>query len=241
MLEKISTGTKIEIGKSGQSLRYYPGILINNNGMEIEMDCGIERSLGYFIEPLICLALFGKQNLEITLKGVTNDEIDVSVDYLIQTFIPLLKNFGMENPPQIKILKRGFKPLGGGEVHISLNFVKFLKAVDFSNKGKVKKIRGIAYASKIAIQSLNRMISSVREVFNDYLSDVWIYSDYNKGNKAGLSSGYGISLIAENLNGAVVGVDEVFKIDKLSNDEENLPENIGKRCALRLLDEIYYV
>lgn len=241
LLEKISTGTKIDIGKSGQSIRYYPGILFNNNGIDFEFDCGIERSLGYFIEPLLCLALFGKSNLEITLKGVTNDDIDISVDYLIQNFLPLMKNFGVEQAPQIKIIKRGFKPLGGGEVHLSCNFVKYLKAIDLSNKGKVKKVRGICYASKVAIQTLNRMISSAREVFNDYMADVWIYSDYYKGNKGGLSSGYGISLIAETTTGGVIGVDEVYKTNILSSDEENLPENMGKRCALRLLDEIYYV
>jgi len=241
LMEKISSGAKIEISKSGTSVRYYPGILFNNGGVEFEFDCGIERGIGYFLEPLICLGFFGKTNLEITLTGVTNDEIDLSVDYFSQNFLPLLKNFGIETIPQIKILKRGFKPLGGGEIHLSVSFVKFLKTISQMNKGKIKRIRGTAYASKVAIQTLNRMISSAREIFNDYIPDVWIYSDYYKGNKAGLSSGYGMSLTAESNSGGYIGVEEIFKIDKGAGDEENLPEMTGKRCALRLLDEIYYV
>jgi len=241
LLEKISSGAKIEIGKSGQSLRYYPGIIFNNNGVGFEFDCGEERGIGYFLEPILCLGLFGKTNLEITFKGLTNEDIDISVDYLKQNFVPLFKHFGVESIPQIKILKRGFKPLGGGEVHLSMGFIKFLKTINLTEKGKIKRIRGIAYAAKVSIQSLNRMISSAREVFNDYIPDVWIYSDYYKGNKGGLSSGYGLSLSGETNSGGFIGVDEIYKLEQGPGVEENLPETIGKKCALRLLDEIFYV
>ena len=241
LIEKISSGAKIEIAKSGTSVRYYPGIIFNNGGVDFEFDCGTERGIGYFLEPIICLGLFGKTNLEITLQGVTHEEADISVDYLSQNFLPQLKNFGVEMAPQIKVLKRGFKPLGGGEIHLSLSFVKFLKGLELKNKGKIKRIRGVACASKVAIQTLNRMISSAREIFNDYIPDVWIYSDYLKGNKGGLSNGYAISLTAESNSGGYIGVEEVFKLGKNAGDEENLPEITGKRCALRLLDEIYYV
>lgn len=241
LLEKISSGAKIEIGKSGQSLRYYPGIIYNNGGINFEFDCGLERGIGYFLESLISLALFGKSSLEITLTGVTNEEYDISPDYLSQTFVPLFKNFGIETVPQIKILKRGFQPSGGGEVHLSVGLIKFMKAISLANKGKIKKIRGIAYAAKVSIQTLNRMISSAREVFNDYIPDVWIYSDYYKGNKGGLSSGFGISLVAESNEGGFIGVEEIFKLEEGAGSEDNLPEAIGKKCALKLLDEIYYV
>ena len=175
------------------------------------------------------------------MQGLTNEENDISVDYLIQNLLPIIKNFGIDNPPQIKILKRGFKPDGGGEVHLSVGITKFLKSLDLTKKGKIKRIRGIAYAAKVSIQTLNRMITSAREVFNDYIPDVWIYSDYYKGNKAGLSSGYGLSITAESNSGGYIGVDEIFKVDQGAGVDENLPETIGKKCALRLLDEIYYV
>lgn len=38
-------------------------------GKNIVHDCGLSRSIGYFLEPLIVLALFGKKPLSIKLKG----------------------------------------------------------------------------------------------------------------------------------------------------------------------------
>lgn len=33
-------------------------------------DCGLSRSIGYFLEPLILLGLFGKKPLTIRLRGM---------------------------------------------------------------------------------------------------------------------------------------------------------------------------
>lgn len=35
-------------------------------------DCGLSRAIGYFLEPLVVLGLFGKKSLEIKLKGINN-------------------------------------------------------------------------------------------------------------------------------------------------------------------------
>ena len=43
--------------------------------MPLEFDCGYIRSISYFLEYLLIIALFGKSNLAITLKGITNDVI----------------------------------------------------------------------------------------------------------------------------------------------------------------------
>jgi RNA 3'-terminal phosphate cyclase-like protein len=48
-------------------------------GGTITHDCGTSRAIGYFLEPLLCLCPFAKVNSKITLNGITNDDIDVSV------------------------------------------------------------------------------------------------------------------------------------------------------------------
>lgn len=49
-------------------------------------------------------------------------------------------------------------------------------------------------------------------MLNDYIPDVWVYSDFCKGNKAGFSPGYGISLVAESTNGfTFISVDEIME------------------------------
>ena len=39
------------------------------------------RSIGYYLEGLICLAPFAKNPIEITLRGVTNEDKDISVRF----------------------------------------------------------------------------------------------------------------------------------------------------------------
>lgn len=45
----------------------------------MEHDCSILRSIGYYLESLLCLAPFMKHPLRIVLRGVTNDQVDPSV------------------------------------------------------------------------------------------------------------------------------------------------------------------
>ena len=55
---------------------YKPGIII---GGRIEHDCGIARSIGYFLEPLVALTPFSKAPTVLVLQGITTDNIDLSV------------------------------------------------------------------------------------------------------------------------------------------------------------------
>jgi RNA 3'-terminal phosphate cyclase-like protein len=74
-------GTKIEINETGTTLRFKPGLLM---GGPITHDCGTSRSMGWFIEGILPLAPFCKFPLNLTLSGITNDDLDLSVDILTQ-------------------------------------------------------------------------------------------------------------------------------------------------------------
>jgi RNA 3'-terminal phosphate cyclase-like protein len=64
-------------------------------GGRIEHDCGTTRSIGWFLEAIIPLALFSKRPLHVTLTGITNDNLDLSVDSIRAVTLPLLKQFGV--------------------------------------------------------------------------------------------------------------------------------------------------
>lgn len=52
-------------------------------GKHLVHDCGVNRSIGYFLEPLIVLGLFGKKPLTIRLKGMRNQFLWVCSGILI--------------------------------------------------------------------------------------------------------------------------------------------------------------
>lgn len=76
LIDSVTNGTRTDINETGTSLYFVPGTIL---GGTVEHDCSMERSIGYYLQVLVCLAPFSKQPFEITLRGVTNDPDDVSV------------------------------------------------------------------------------------------------------------------------------------------------------------------
>ncbi|XP_024397674.1 probable RNA 3'-terminal phosphate cyclase-like protein [Physcomitrium patens] len=245
LLEKVSNGCSVEINETGTKIRYKPGVLIG--GRDLVHDCGTGRSIGYFLESLLVLGLFGKKSLTITLKGITNGGKDPCMDTFRTTTLPILKHFGVPMESlELKIVRRGAPPLGGGEVRLKVPMVPTsLTAVTWMDEGMVKRVRGVAYSSRVSPQMSNRMVDSARGVLNPFLPDVYIFSDHVKGDEAGKSPGYGISMVAETTTGCLLSAEGAALTQSHDEDEDTekqekamLPEDIGSRAAMLLLEEI---
>lgn len=246
LLEMICDDCTVEINETGTKFKYKPGILMGGRGLE--HDCGISRSIGYFLEPLLVLGLFGKKPLTIRLKGITNDFRDPSVDTFRSTTLKMLKRFGVPSEGlELKIEKRGVPPFGGGEVVLSVPIVQSLTAVTWIDEGMVKRIRGITFSTKVSSQFENTMIHAARGIFNRLLPDVHISTDHKAGEQAGKSRGYGISLVAETTTDCFISADTTISYAHITEtgdleDEEKKelmpPVDVGEQIASVLLGEI---
>ncbi|KAL7835025.1 hypothetical protein SRHO_G00292720 [Serrasalmus rhombeus] len=235
LLDKVTNGTRIEINQTGTVLFYQPGLLC---GGSVEHECNVQRSIGYYLEALIMLAPFMKNSLKAVLKGVTNDPIDPSVDLLKATAVPLMKMFGINGEGlEIKVVKRGIAPRGGGEVQFSCPVCRALKPVLLTDPGKIKRIRGTAYSVRVSPQMANRIVDSARSILNKFIPDIYIYTDHMKGASSGKSPGFGLTLVAETVNGTLLSA-ELASTPQGQGDPV-LPEELGKNCAKLLLEEIY--
>lgn len=172
-------------------------------------DCGTERSVVYFLEPLLILAPFSKLAFRVTLDGLTSDKFDQSIDGVKNANCRILKWFGVEEGFDFKILRRGAPPLGGGRVFFTCPVLQSLRPINMTEVGKIKRIRGIASTTRISPQVANRLIEAARGQLNQYTPDVYIYSDVSRGEEAGLSPGYSLFLQAESTGGAIFSVDSI--------------------------------
>lgn len=247
LIERVCDDCAVEINETGTKLKYKPGIVMG--GKYLVHDCGLSRSIGYFLEPLIVLGLFGKKPLSITLKGITNDSKDLSVDTFRSTTLQILKRFGVPSEGlELKIVNRGVPPKGGGEVILSVPIVRSsLTAVNWIDEGMVKRIRGVSFSTRVSTQFENTMIHSSRGIFNRLLPDVHIFTDHKAGAQAGNSPGYGISLVAETTSGCFISADTAVSYGRKEEtaaieDEEKTalkpPEDVGVEIAAALLGEI---
>nr|CAG4647894.1 EOG090X05X4 [Moina brachiata]SVE93005.1 EOG090X05X4 [Moina brachiata] len=236
LIDKITNGSRIEVNETGTSVHYDPGLIY---GGTIEHDCSTQRSISYYLEPLLAVAPFCKKPLNLVLKGVTNHQLDPSIDILRCSALPVLKRFLLvDEGLQLKIVKRGAAPKGGGEVLFTCPIRKQLKPLQYIDPGKVKKIRGVAYALRTSPTMTNRMIESAKGILLKYLPDVFILSDHRKGPASGLSPGFGITLTAETTNGTFLSAESISN----PQGEKQLPsvaEELGEKSALLLLEEIY--
>ncbi|KAI3933960.1 hypothetical protein MKW92_000693 [Papaver armeniacum] len=245
LIEEISDGGAVVLNETGTKLKYSPGVLICGKRPDA-FDCGLSRSIGYFLEPLIVLGLFGKKSLEIKLKGITNDSKDPTVDTFRSTTLNIVKRFGIDSEGvDLKIVNRGAPPLGGGEVILKVPMVESsLSAVTWIDEGMVKRIRGTTFSTRVSSQFENTMIHAARGIFNRLLPDVHIFTDHKAGDKAGKSPGFGISLVAETTSGCYISTDTAVSYARGEDDEDDerkelMPsEEIGEQAASMLLGEI---
>ena len=77
-----------------------PGVI---SGGSITHDCPLSRSVGYFIEPLVMIAPFSKKPFNLTIRGITSDDRDLSVDLLRTVTLPHLQLFGIEDGLELRV------------------------------------------------------------------------------------------------------------------------------------------
>ena len=65
----------------GTAILLKPGIIA---GGSVLHDCPLSRSIGYFLEPVVMLAPFAKKSLQLTLRGITSDDKDLSVRHEVE-------------------------------------------------------------------------------------------------------------------------------------------------------------
>ncbi|XP_043270964.1 probable RNA 3'-terminal phosphate cyclase-like protein [Venturia canescens] len=236
LFDRITNGTKIELNETGTSLFYCPGLLI---GGELQHDCSLQRGITYYLDAVMALAPFCKKPIDITLRGVTNNCLDPSVDRVKSAGIPVLKKFlTIDTDVELTIHKRGAAPLGGGEIRFKCPTYKSLKTIQLQNSGMVKRIRGIACGIRVSPAIANRLVDSAKQVLLKFLPDVYIHTDHCRGAASGKSPGFGISLTAETTNGIFFGSDN-FSTRMMSGSLPCVPEDLGREVALKLIDEIY--
>ncbi|XP_059473645.1 RNA 3'-terminal phosphate cyclase [Neocloeon triangulifer] len=100
-------------------------------------------SIALLMQIAIPCALFAPGPCNFNLYGGTDADMAPPVDYMKLVTTELLSKFGAEL--ETKVIKRGFFPKGGGEVHVSVqNAKEGLRPVSLTNPGVLESLTGVA-------------------------------------------------------------------------------------------------
>ena len=257
LIDKLSDGSNIEINETGTMLKFKPGIIV---GGEISHDCVCSRGITWYLEGILPIVVFAKLPVKLILTGVTNNQLDITIDTLRLVTLPLLRNFGIEGM-NLTIKRRGAAPNGGGLIEFTAPIVRELRPINIIETGLIKRVRGVAFCAKMSPTILTRVVDAARGVLNDYLPDVYIHSDHTRGKESGASPGYSLAFHAGIVNHFLL-FDHYFcnspcsfflscffeesTTGVLISSERcaaetggELPEDIGREAALQLLEEIW--
>lgn len=263
LLESITNGSHIEFSYTGTTVLYRPGLITGSaaghgasGGVirhELPREC--ERGVSWFLVPLCLLAPFSKAQVNVLFTGPgvitsSTEHGDVSVDTVRTALLPVYKDFGIERNLELRVLKRSNTGKegrgGGGEVQLVFGHqVRLPKTVHLLNAGRVKRVRGVAYATGVAGANNARLIEAARGVLNDFVPDTYIFSDVssapliaapeknNANAKRKNGIGFGLSLVAETNTTTLYSAD----IASPPTGGET-PEDLGRKCALQLLEAV---
>eukprot|EP01089_Gocevia_fonbrunei_P022369 TRINITY_DN9034_c0_g1_i1.p1 TRINITY_DN9034_c0_g1~~TRINITY_DN9034_c0_g1_i1.p1 ORF type:complete len:213 (-),score=49.10 TRINITY_DN9034_c0_g1_i1:135-773(-) len=131
----------------------------------------------------------------------------------------------------MKIKKRGAPPLGGGQIIFKCPSIRALKPCQLTDPGKINRIRGIAYCTRVSPQIANRVASTSKQDLTDFTPNVFVYTDRAKGVESGLSPGYGLTLVAETTTGCLISAEDIGMGGEL-------PEDLAKRTIAKFLKEL---
>jgi RNA 3'-terminal phosphate cyclase (ATP) len=200
-------------------LFFYPQKIKGGN---FRVDVGTAGSISLILQSFMIPAFRAKKPVKITIKGGTDVPWSPPLDYLENVTLPILEMMGCQ--ANLKLLKRGFYPPGGGEVQMEI-FPSQIKPLNLEEL-KIVRICGVSHASKLPLHIATRQKEVAERILKKEGYDVDIRIENSQNS---LSPGTGLVLWTE--NGSRVGGSALGKRGKRA-------EKVGAEAANNLLKQI---
>ncbi len=156
-------------------------------------DCGTAGSITLMIQAILPALLKAKGESKVILRGGTDVKWSPPADHTTHALLPALKRMGASL--DMKLIRRGYYPKGGGEVLLTVKHSK-LRGISLTG-GRIEEIRGKVNYSGLPAHVPERMERSAVKELEDYRSTIEIE------NSKARSPGAAISLVAESENSII--------------------------------------
>jgi len=113
------------------------------------------------LQALLPVLAFADQPSSVTLIGGTNNPLAPQVDYVINVLNPALASMGFFY--ELRLVRRGFYPRGGGLLKVAIAPVERLTAIKVVDMGSLRDIRGISHSRNLPRHVAERQAEAATE------------------------------------------------------------------------------
>lgn len=198
---------------------------------DFTFDIGTAGSTSLVIQAILPVLIMSESPSHIVIKGGTNVPMSPTIDYMVQVFRHNLKLHGTDF--EIRLVKRGHYPRGGGIVELHVNPAKQpLRPIEIVSRGKPSVARVISHAVRLPHHVAKRQADSavkLLEKLTGISAEVEIET-YPPDKDPHLGPGSGVLVYIECSSGTRLGGDAIGEKGKPA-------EVVGEEAARKLVED----
>jgi RNA 3'-terminal phosphate cyclase (ATP) len=176
-------------------LEFIPGSAVKTGNYDFDvreiLPSGSAGAVTLILQTILLPLSLAKGNSRINLKGGTHVNYSPTVNYIQDTYLPILQQMGIET--KIKLIGWGWYPQGRGELEIEISGNRQLTGINLLERGNLQQIEGIAVATNLPAHISQRMANRAENVLKQEGLKVHIQTLRERG----LTAGAGIFLTAK--------------------------------------------
>ena len=201
-------------------------------GGNFKFDIGTAGSISLVLQAVLTVAAFLPEKSRFIIRGGTDVPWSPPIDYVKNVLIPTLKTLGFQ--VELKVLRRGHYPRGGGIVEVTTIPVDVLRSINVVSRGRILEIKGLSHAVRLPRHVAERQAKAAFEHLRRLGIKESIHIDteyYDPSRDPHLGPGSGIVLWAPTSENTVIGADALGARGKPA-------EVVGKEAAEKLFSEL---
>ncbi len=196
-----------------------------------KFDVGTAGSISLVLQALMPAAAFSSGGAEFEITGGTDVRWSPTIDYVRFVVLPILSRLGYL--AELKLLRRGHYPKGGGRASMRVEPCGGLRPLLLTERSAIKEVRGISHSVRLPSHIAQRQASAAQDVLRNmnHLNVFVKLETYPPEADPHIAPGSGIVLYTGEECGTVLGADSVGERGKPA-------EEVGRQAARQLVEEI---
>jgi RNA 3'-terminal phosphate cyclase (ATP) len=196
-----------------------------------KFDVGTAGSISLVLQALMPAAAFSLERTEFEITGGTDVKWSPTIDYVRFVVLPNLSKLGYH--AELRIIRRGHYPKGGGKVSMTIQACNGLRSLHLTERSEIKGVHGISHCVKLPAHVAQRQAAAAQQVLkeNDQPNVSVNLETYPPGTDPHIAPGSGIALYTDSEPSGALGADSVGERGKPA-------EEVGRHAAKQLTQEI---